>query len=194
MASPTLALPSGGGTKPRGVLIQATLLAVAAGAMLFGAFLAAYLHMRRLAHPFPPEGAKIDEYWGNLMAGTMLMGSVTAEWGAIAVKRGQRQQAMAGFAITIVLGLAFLNLVSFSAGHVEFEATTNPYSLLVTAMVMALGIVTGLAVAFCSLTLFRLAGRQLMEPDAEQPRATAIVFHFVTAATLAVWYTVIVLK
>ena len=194
MASPTLALTTGGGTRPRGVLTQATLLVVCGGTMFFGALLAAYLHMRRLAHPFPPADAKIDEYWGNVMAATMAMASVTVEWGRVAVRRGQRQQALAAFGVTLALGLAFLNLLSFASGHVEFDAVSNPYGLLVTAMVMTLGIVVGIGVAFVSLTLFRLAGRQLMEPDAEQPRATAIFWHFAAAASVAVWYTVIVLK
>lgn len=194
MASPTLALPVAGGDKPRGVVIQAMLFAVCGGTMLFGALLAAYLHMRRLAHPFPPEGAEIDEYWGNIMAGTMLMSALTVEWGVTAIRRGERKQALAGFGLTLALGLAFLNLLSFSSGHVEFDAVSNAYGLVVTALVMVLGIAVGIGAGLVSLTLFRVAGRQLLQPDAEQPRATAIYWHFAVAASLAVWYTVIVLK
>lgn len=194
MASPTLALPAAGGEKPRGVVTQAMLLAVCGGTMLFGALLAAYLHMRRLAHPFPPEGAEIDEYWGNIMAATMLMSAFTVEWGVVALRRGERKQALAGFGITLALGLAFLNLLSFSSGHVEFDAASNAYGLVVTALVMVLGIAVGIGVGLVALTLFRVAGRQLLQADAEQPRAAAIYWHFATAASLAVWYTVIVLK
>lgn len=194
MASPTLALPAAGGTRPRGVLIQATVFVVVGGTMLFGALLAAYLHMRRISHPFPAEGTEIDQYWGNIMVTTMLLSAFTVEWGVSALRRGERKQALAGFGLTVALGLCFLNLLSFSSGHVEFDAVSNPYGLVVTAMVMALGIVAGLGVGLCALTLFRVAGRQLLEPDAEQPRATAIYWHFVVAASMAVWYTVIVLK
>jgi heme/copper-type cytochrome/quinol oxidase subunit 3 len=162
--------------------------------MLFGALLAAYLHMRKISHPFPAEGTKIDEYWGNIMAGTMLMSAFTVEWGVVALRRGERKQALAGFGLTVALGIAFLNLLSFAAGHVEFDAISNPYALVVTAMVMALGLVVGVGVAAASLTLFRVAGRQLLETDAEQPRATAIIWQFAVAASMAVWYTVIVLK
>lgn len=194
MASPTLALPAAGGAKPRGVLTQAMVFVAVSGTMLFGALLAAYLHMRRLAHPFPAEGAEIDEYWGNVMAGTMLMSAFTVEWGCTALRRGERKQALAGFGITVALGVAFLNLLSFSSGRVEFDAVTNAYGLVVTAMVMVLGIVVGIGVGLAALTLFRVAGRQLLEPHAEQPRATAIYWHFTVVAALAVWYTVIVLK
>lgn len=194
MASPTLALPAAGGVKPRGVLLQATLFVVCSGTMLFGTLLAAYLHMRRLGHPFPPNGTKIDQYWGNVMAGTMVMSALTVEWGCSSLRRGERKQALAAFGITVGLGLAFLNLLSFSSGHVKFDAVTNPYGLVVAALVMGLGIAVGIGVAFVALTLARVAGRQLLEADAEQPRAAAIYWHFVSAVAVAVWYTVIVLK
>ncbi len=194
MASPTLALPAAGGTRPRGVLTQAMIFVVVGGTMFFGALLAAYLHMRKISHPFPAEGTEIDEYWGNVMVGTMFMSAFTVEWGVSALRRNERTQALAGFGLTVALGLCFLNLLSFSSGHAAFDAVSNSYGLVVTAMVMALGIVAGIGVALCTLTLFRVAGRQLLEPDTEQPRATAIYWHFAVAASMAVWYTVIVLK
>jgi heme/copper-type cytochrome/quinol oxidase subunit 3 len=162
--------------------------------MAVAALLAAYLHMRRLAEPFPPPDAEIDQYWGNLLVLTVLMGSVTVEWACSALRREQRKEAVAGFAVTLGLGLAFLNLLSYAAGHVEFDAVSHPYGTVVTSLTMLLGLVAGLAVAFVSLTLFRVAGRQLVEPGADQPRATAWAWHFVTIASVAVWYTVIVLK
>lgn len=194
MVSPTLALPSAGGVKPRRVLTMAVLFLATAGGMAFAALLGAYLHLRRLAEGFPPGDAEIDQYWGNLMVLTMVMGSVTVEWACSGLNRGQRKEAVSGFAVTLGLGLAFLNLLSFAAGHVEFDAVSHPYGTVVTALTMLLGLVVGLAVAFVTLTLFRVAGRQLLEPGADQPRATAWAWHFVTIAAVAVWYTVIVLK
>lgn len=194
MASPTLALPPAGGVRPRRIVTLAVLFLTTSGTMLFGTLIAAYLHLRRLDDPFPPTAAKIDQYWGNLMVVTMLMTAVTVEWGCAALRRGERKQALAGFGITLALGLAFLNLMSFAAGHVRFDAVSHPYGLLVTAMAMLLGIAVGIGVAFVSLTLFRIAGRQLLDPDADQPRAAAAYWHFTVLASVAVWYTVIVLK
>ncbi|HET9444602.1 MAG TPA: cytochrome c oxidase subunit 3 [Acidimicrobiales bacterium] len=194
MASPTLALPSAGGVRPRRVLTMAVLFLATGGGMLFAALLAAYLHMRRLADPFPPADAEIDQYWGNLMVLTMLMGTVTVEWACSALRREQRKEAIAGFGVTLALGLAFLNLMSFAAGHVEFDAVSHPYGLVVAAMTMLLGLVVGVCVAFVTLTMFRVAGRQLLEAGADQPRAAACAWHFATIASVAVWYTVIVLK
>ncbi len=194
MASPTLALPTAGGTRPRGVLTMAVLFITIGGALLFGALIAAYLHLRRLEHQFPPGDAKIDQYWGNLMVLTMVMTAVTVEWGCAALRRGERKQALAGFGITLAMGIAFLNLMSFAAGRVKFDAVSHPYGLVVTAMCMLLGIAVGVGVGFVALTLFRISGRQLLGPDAEQPRAAAVYWHFTVLASVAVWYTVIVLK
>ena len=41
------------------------------------------------------------------------MASVTAEWGVYSVRRSLRGQAITGFAMTMGLGLAFLNLLWF---------------------------------------------------------------------------------
>ncbi|MDP9386813.1 MAG: cytochrome c oxidase subunit 3 [Actinomycetota bacterium] len=194
MASPTLALPSAGGQRPRRVLPLAVLLLATSGTMLFGGLLAAYLHLRRVSEPWPPRGAGIDQYWGNLAMITMLMAAVTVEWGCYALRRGERRQAAAGLGVTLGLGIAVLNLVSYAAGQVRFDAVTHPYGLVVAAMTMLLGIAIGIAVAFVTLTLFRVAGRQVSVDDGEQARAAAWCWHFAVAASLAVWYTVIVLK
>ena len=194
MASPTLALPSAGGVRPRRSLTLAVVLLTTSGTMMFGTLIAAYLHLRRLEDPFPPAEAKIDQYWGNLMMLTMLLTAVTVEWGCASLRRAERKQALAGFGVTVALGLAFLNLMSFAAGHVKFDAVSHPYGMLVAAMAMLLGIAVGIGVAFVSLTLFRIAGRQLLEPDADQPRAAAAYWQFTVLASVAVWYTVIVLK
>lgn len=194
MASPPLALPTAGGARPQGVLTLAVVLVTTSATMLFGALIAAYLHLRRLDPEFPPGDAKIDQYWGNLMVLTMVMTSVTVEWACAALRRGERKQALAGFGITLGLGIAFLNLMSFAAGRVEFDAVSHPYGLVVTAMCMLLGIAVGVGVAFVALTLFRIAGRQLLAPDAGQPRAAAVYWHFTVLTSVAVWYTVIVLK
>ncbi len=194
MASPTLALPSAGGTRPRRVLPLGVLLLASSGTMLFGALIAAYLHLRRVADPFPPRKVEIDQYWGNLMVITMLLAAVTVEWACYALRRDERKQALAGLGITVGLGVSFLNLASYAAGQVNFDAASHPYGLVVTAMVMLLGLAVGIGVAFVSMTLFRVAGRQLLDAEAAQPRAAACYWHFTVAMTVAVWYTVIVLK
>lgn len=203
MASPTLTSPAttpmaalspAGVEAPRNVMPMGVLLLSAGGAMFFGALVAAYLHLRNVTEPWPPEGVKLDLYLGNLLIITMVLSAVTVEWACFAVRRGDRRQASAALGVTIGLGVAFLNLVTYTADQVPFDAASHPYGLVVTAMVMLLGIAVGIGVAFVTLTLLRVSGRQLSAAEPSQVRATACYWHFTVAASVAVWYTVAILK
>ncbi len=195
MASPTLALPAaGGGRRAGNALWVGVLLLASAGTMLFGALIATYLHLRVLTDRWPPRGVSIDQYLGNMAVITMLLAAVTVEWARHAVRRDDRSQACAGLSVTLALGLAVLNLLSYSAGRVRFDAVSHPYGLVVAAMVMLLGIAVGIGVALVTMTLFRVVGRQVSAAEPEQLRATACYWHFCVAASIAVWYTVVVLK
>lgn len=194
MAEPALALPAAGGERPRGLLRLGVLFLAASGAMLFGALIAAYLRLRALTDPWPPKGVKIDLYLGNTMAITVLMAAVTMEWACQALRRNHTRQVSAALGLTIGFALAVLNLLSYTAGRVRFDAASHPYGLVTTAMVMVLGILVGVGVAVITLTLFRVAGRQITAAEPEALRVAACFWYFLVAASLAVWYTVVVLK
>ena len=194
MADSALALPSAEERRPRNLLTMGVLFLASSGTMLFGTFIAAYLHLRRLTGRWPPEGVRLDQYLGNLLVITMVMSAATMEWACQALRRAERRQASAALGVTLGLGLAFLNLLSYTADQARFDAASHAYGLVVTAMVMVLGIAVGIGVAFVTLTLVRVAGRQLSAAEPEQLRATACYWHFTVAASVAVWYTVAVLK
>ncbi|MGH9158265.1 MAG: cytochrome c oxidase subunit 3 [Acidimicrobiales bacterium] len=194
MASPILALPSAGGDRPRHLVRTGMLLAISSATMVFGGLLAAYLELRRTVVPWPPEDIDIDQYFGNMMVLTMVLGVIPVEWACHALRRGLTRQAMAGLAVTIGLGLAFLNLLSFTAGHVGFDAASHPYGLVLTALVMLLGISVAAGVAMVTLTLVRTAGGQQGPHDHEQARVAACWWHFTVGASIAVWYAIVVLK
>jgi len=170
------------------------LLLAGSGTMFFATLVGVYLHLRQVTKPWPPEGVKLDLYLGNLLIITMILSAVTVEWACYAMRRGERKQGSAALGVTLGLGVAFLNLLSYSADRVSFDAASHTYGLVVTAMVMLLGIAVGTGVAFVTLTLLRVSGRQLSATDSSQVRATACYWHFAVAASIAVWYTVAVLK
>jgi cytochrome c oxidase subunit 3 len=170
------------------------LLLAASGTMLFGALVAAYLHLRKAVDPWPPEGVNLDLYLGNLLVITMVLSAVTMEWACTAIRRGDRRQASAALGLTLGLGLAFLNLLSYSADRVGFDAASHAYGLVVGTMVVLVGLAVAIGVSFVTLTLLRVSGRQVSPGEPGQVRATACYWHFTVGASVAVWYTVAIMK
>lgn len=193
-AGATRALPSAGGERPRNILTVTALLLGAGGLMFFGTLIGAYVLLRSRLEPFPPEGASLDNYLGNMLVITIALSSATVEWAYSAVRRGLRGQAATAYGITAGLGLAFVNLLWFTATHADYGAGTHPYGTVVTLMAVALGILVGLGIAFAALTAFRVAGEQVSAVDTDQARSLGWYWQFTVVASVAVWYTVIVLK
>jgi heme/copper-type cytochrome/quinol oxidase subunit 3 len=197
--SGTLALPSAGDEPDRPpragrVLPMGMLMLAASGAMLLGTLIGVYLHLRHLTDPWPPQGVRIDDYIGNVLASAVLMGSITVEWANHALRRGERRQAVTALALTIGLGLSFLNLLSYAAGRTRFDAASHPYGLVVAAMTMLLGIAVSVGVGYITLTLFRVSGGQVSAAEPDQLRAAAWYWHFTLLAAVTVWYVVTVME
>jgi heme/copper-type cytochrome/quinol oxidase subunit 3 len=195
MTAPTLALPAAGTGRPRRALGLTALLASAGGLMFFAALLGSYLHIRRHAgNSWPPEDTDLDNYLGNMLVITMLLSSVTVEWAASALRRGVPRQASTAYALTAGFGLAFVNLLWFAASRVGYGVTDHAYGTLVTVMAVVLGIVVGIGIGFVLLTLFRVLGAQVSAADPDQARAVGWYWQFTVVASVAVWFTVVVLK
>jgi heme/copper-type cytochrome/quinol oxidase subunit 3 len=195
VTGPTLALPSAGGGRARSVQSTTALLASAGGLMFFGALLGTYLHLRAHAvGPWPPKDAKLDNYLGNMLVITMLLSSVTVEWGAAAVRRGLPRQATAAYGITIGFAVAFLNLLSFAASKAGYGIAADPYATVVGAMAVVLGILVLVGVGFAALTLFRVVGSQVSAAEPDQARALGWYWQFTVVASVAVWFAVVILE
>lgn len=193
MTDAPLALTTGGAERPQKVMSMGMALAVSAGTMLFGGLIAAYLRLRTAGGVWPPKDVSYDQYLGNMMALTMLLSVLTMEWACHSHARSLRNQAATALGVTLGLGIAFLNLLSYAAGRSGFDAASHPYGLVVTALTMLLGIAVGIGVFTVTLTLFRVSGRQL-SLGTDHLRTVAWYWHFTVAASVAVWYVVVVLK
>jgi cytochrome c oxidase subunit III len=191
-----LALPSG--EERPGPLRQPVTLAAlgasAAGSMLFGGLIAAYLVLRSTIGTWPPEGIVFDNYTAATLVVTLLMASVTVEWGAHALRRDQRGQALAGLGLTLALGLAFLNALWFLIAKFNFEIVDHPYGTVAYSMAFLAGLNGLIGFAFVLLTTLRVVGHQLTMANYQIMRATALYWHFVTVAWTAVAYTLYVSK
>jgi len=194
MTTTMAALPSAGGTRPRTLLATGTALACAGSTMLLGALLASFIEIRAATKVWPAKGIKIDNYLGNMLVITMLLATVSAAWAVSAVKRGERRQGAAAFGITAGFGLAYLNLLSYSIARQHVAMNSSAYAGLVGAMALVLAVLVAAAIGLVVLTIFRVMGEQVGAANPDQARAAAWFWHFATAATIVVWYAVIVLK
>lgn len=192
--TPTAALPSAGGERPRNLLAHGVALTCAGATMLFGALLAAYVELRSHTNEWVPDGVELDNYLGNMLVITLLLASTTAAWSVSAVKRGEGRQAAAALAITAGLGLAFINLLSYTAARVHVSPEDHAYGAVVGALAIALGLVVILAIGLAVLTMLRVRGAQVGPDNPDQARATAWLWHFATVASIVCWYAVIVRK
>ena len=186
-ASPMLALPSGERARPRNLVTIGVLIAAIGGLMGVAALVAAWVNVSHFTKPWPPKGVTVDNYPGTMLSLTMIMSLATVEWGVWAARRNQRSQSGAALALTMGLGLAFLNLLWFFGKRLGFGPGKSPYAVLVFSMITAAGVLGGIGVLALFGALLRVSGRQYNGPDVDGLRATAWFWDFVVVAWLAVY-------
>jgi heme/copper-type cytochrome/quinol oxidase subunit 3 len=188
------ALSAGGGTRPRNLVATGTALLCAGATTLFGALLAAYVELRGHGGEWVPKDLKLDNYLGNMLVITMLLGSLSVQWAVSAVKRDERRQASAAFGVAMGFGAAFLNLLSYTISKLDLPLADSPYAVVVGAMAFLLGIVVVLAMGYAFVTVLRLRGEQVRASDPDLARGAAWFWQYATLATVVVWFAVVVRK
>jgi heme/copper-type cytochrome/quinol oxidase subunit 3 len=183
-AAPTtmLGLPAGDRDRPAHALTVATLMAGVAELSLVGALVAAYLNVRGLLSPWPPKGVDLDNYLGTMLFITVSLSVVTAEWSVFALKRGNRRQALNATGITIGFGVAFVNLLWYTGTQFHFGPADGSYAVLAYALLIAVGVIAVVGMAFLLIALARTAGGQVTPRDPSLLRAAAWHWHVVVVA------------
>ena len=195
MAATTMAaLPAAGGARPRNLVATGTALLCAGATTLFGALFAAYIELRSRIDVWPPDDLEFDIYHGNMLVITMLLGSLAAQWAVSAVKRDEHRQATVALAITAGFGIAFVNLLSFTAGRMHLPVAESAYAGVVGAMAALVGVVVLVAVVFAITTAIRVKGEQVAASEPDLARANAWFWHYATLVTIVAWFAVVVLK
>jgi heme/copper-type cytochrome/quinol oxidase subunit 3 len=194
-----LALPAGGDTgvdaeERRATVPLAVLIAGAGVLSLFGALVAAYLGLKAATPAWPPPRITFDNYTATVLTITALMASVTLEWAGYGIRKGFRGQALVGFGLTVLLGVAFLNALYYLIAQFPFGAGDSPYATVVYAMTSVTFLVVLVAVFGVILTGLRAAGHQLTTDNQYLARAAALLWHVAVLGWIAVYYTVYVTK
>ena len=200
MANPAMANPaitSSAMTRPRRQLV-ATGFAVAGGAMMIGSLLGFYLARRHASGIDPGNewlaGHAVPNPQLVYALLTLLASVVTAHWALWSSRRRETGHAWLAMAVTLVLGLGFLNMAVYSLNRLELEIGSGEWANLAFAT-------TGLALALVVIAMFYLGLMTLRSlggsvgPVGSTPLGSAVFFwDFVVVAWIATWYVVYVVK
>ena len=183
--------------RPRSQLVG-TGFAIAAGAMAVAGALGHYMARRHASGIDPGHdwlaGQSVPNPQLVYALITLLVSVVTAHWAVWASGRGERSHTWVGMALTLVMGLAFFNMVMFSLNRMELEIGSGEWATLAYA-------VTGLSLAILIVGMFYLGLMSLRSlggsvgRDRSTPLGAAVFFwDFAVLAWAATWYVVYVVK
>jgi len=192
IAGPRAALPPAPAPGRRKVLLVGTLFVIAAGTVLIGALLAGYFSARDMVQaagePWPPEEVLLPNvplFMGYL---TLLMSSFTAQWAVSAITGRDRRQMYVAIGLTFLLGLAFVNALSFSWSQLGVAAESSRFATTMFAVTVThLLVVIAAHIGFVVMG-FRALGGQFSPDNREFVVSAAAFWHFSVAAGLVVWY------
>ena len=176
----------------RNVLLVGALLASAAGAALIGALLGGYFSARDVAKAsnqvWPPQTVALPNVALFVTYIGLLLSGFTAMWALAAMKMDDRRQADLAFATTIGLGLLFVNGMTFCWSRMAMAAGSSPYATHVYAVTVVHALLVVAAIVAWVVVGFRVLGGQF-SPRSTEPIAAAIVlWHFVVASGLVIWW------
>lgn len=170
-------------------------LASAAVVMLLGALLAAYYAFRDAtgAADWPPEAATIPNVPVAVTTVTLLMSSVTLEWARWSSRRGDRRHALVGLGVTLVLGLAFVNGMTFAWESLGVGVADAPYGTLVLATTGTYVALLAVALTALAVVGFRALGGQVGPVNTEPLTAVGIGWHTLVLLWVVVYWSLYLL-
>lgn len=196
MATPAsqLALPSGERQADTSVAVYGVIGLGVTAVVALGALMGAWLALRSGTKVWPPQGVRIDNYFGTTLSITMLISAVTGWWALYAARRGERGQAGAALALVIVMEGAFVNLVTYVIRGAHLGPATNPYGVMYYALNVAVVAVTVTGMLVAGVTLTRISGGQVTPREPALAWSAAWYGTVVAAAWFVMYATVYVIK
>lgn len=196
MTDTAVALP-GMRTAPRTQLV-ATCLAVVAASSLMAGLLAFYMSRRHATidpgHNWLPDGVAIPNTPMVMTVVTIVLAALFGHWAAWAGQRNERGHTYLAIGTTMLMILAFLNMLIFSMNRMDIAIGTSEWHNLaftITGVVIAL---TLISLSYWVLMGLRALGGDLGPEGAASLTASAIFLDFLVLAWSAAWYAVYVVK
>ncbi|MET0728240.1 MAG: cytochrome c oxidase subunit 3 [Acidimicrobiales bacterium] len=196
-ASPLVSAPPPAPRRPRVLLVGAAFGAVASS-MIVATLLAVYLQIRgdRVAAGVPalPDGVVLPLTPGNMGLLTLSMSAITMAWLVYSLRHEDRTHAYLALGVTILLGVAFLNLTVYLYQQLAMPVTTSGTSGMLYATTGAHLVMVVGGLLFTAVMGFHALGGQLTGRDAEGMSAAALYWYVTVAVYVAVWYGIYITK
>jgi heme/copper-type cytochrome/quinol oxidase subunit 3 len=190
MRAPRTPAVPGSSDRPR-PLVVATFLVVAAGVMLFAGLLGSYGAARSAAmargETWLPDTVLLPNVAIAVTYLSLAMSSVTAQWSVAAIVAGARTQMYLAVGLTLVLGAAFVNGLTFvwqrlGLGAGDGDFATSMYALTVTHLLVLVA-----AMVLFVVLGFRALGGQFSSTDRQFVDCAAAFWHFAVVSGAAIW-------
>ena len=183
--------------RPRVLLVGAAYGAVAAS-LVVATLLAAYLQIRgeRAAAGVAalPDGVVLPLTPGNMGLATLAMSAVTMAWLVHSLRHEDRTHAYLALGVTILLGVAFINVTAYLYQQLAMPVTTSGTSGLLYAVTGAHLVMVGGGLLFTAVMGFHALGGQLTGRDAEGMSAAALYWYVTVAVYSAIYYGIYITK
>jgi heme/copper-type cytochrome/quinol oxidase subunit 3 len=183
----------GASDQPR-PLVVATFLVIAAGVMLFAGLLGSYGAARSAAMAsdelWLPDSVVLPNVPLAVAYLTLAMSSVTAQWSVAAIVSGARTQMYVAVGLTLVLGAAFVNGLTFVWQRVGLAAGDGDFSTWMYALTVTHLVVVVAAMVLFVVLGFRALGGQFSRDDRQFVDCAAAFWHFMVVAGAAIWFAV----
>jgi heme/copper-type cytochrome/quinol oxidase subunit 3 len=195
-ASRTPAVP-GASDRPR-PLVVATFLVIAAGVMLFAGLLGSYGAARSAAmgrgETWLPDTVLLPNVAIAVTYLSLAMSSVTAQWSVAAIVNGARTQLYLAVGLTLVLGAAFVNGLTFVWQRLGLGAGDGDFATWVYALTVTHLLVVVAAMVLFLVLGFRALGGQFSRSDRQFVDCAAAFWHFAVAVGATIWIAVWLLE
>ena len=194
MATPTvtgLALPPAAPPPRRNVALVGTGFAIAAGALLVGGLLAGYFDARQAVQQADGDWVDPTTIPNVALAVaylSLLMSSATAQWAVAAVRQDDRRNSYLAVGVTLLLGAAFVNGLTFCWSQLGAVAGDGAFADHMYAVTVAHMLLVVAAIVLFVVMGFRVLGGQFGPKNTELVASAAAFWHFVVLAGAAIWW------
>lgn len=183
--------------RPR-VLLIGTALAAGGAALVLLTLIALYAQLRdevvSNGEVWLPQGTNLQLTPGGMGMVTLTFSLFTVAWIVQALRNADRGHALMAFAVTFVLGAAYINGVAYGWQQMGLGISSSPQAVLIYTITGLHVAMVGVGMLFLAVMAFKAVGGQLTGRAAEGVSAASLYWFIAVATYSVVWYTITITK